>query len=192
MSLLPKNKTNKQTPKKHKLLHLLCTVCNPLACLPDPLRTVFFLLLPPLAKHPLKPLDDSVSWRHHACSWLPPLLTLISQPGMFFHNTLPPSQTHFLYLVNSYSPLPFKTQINCPLFCKAFLDASFGVNLPLSDPCMFLKYLLECFFFSALYFNYLQTFILTQQTFTEDSLYARRWGQRDEHDKFPAMWEPMV
>lgn len=88
------------------------------------------------------------------------------------------SQTCCLYLVHSNLPSSLRLRSNAPFSVRPFWTSHLELISPSSDPCMFLTHLLEPFLLSALYFNDLQTFILTHQTFTEDSLYARHWGQR--------------
>lgn len=66
-----------------------------------------------------------------------------------------------------------KTQISASVSIRPFWASHLELISPSSDPCMFFIHVLEPFLLSALYFNDLSTFILTQQRFTENSLYVR-------------------
>lgn len=147
------------------------------------------------------------------CTHLSHWMTQFLEGIMHTHDSLPPGSHWFLSLQCSSTnppliPLhhklifciwwvpihhhPSRLRSTVPSSVRPFWTPHLELISPSSDPCMFLTHLLEPFLLSSLYFNYLQTFILTQQTFTEDSLYARHWGQRGEHDKFPATWDLTV
>lgn len=124
--------------------------------------------------HPLKLLDDSVSWRHHMHLRLPPLLSLVSQSGKFFHQPPPPSQICFLYLVNSYLSLSLRLRSSAHFSVRLFWTSiSFGVNFPFLWLCMFLTHLLEPFLLLPC------ILMISKHSFSLNKhLHARHWAQR--------------